>query len=55
MLSPYSRAIQSTIGPAGYFVDPTNVAEYMDKAVFLPYLNNEKEHPKFNQNKKRFL
>ena len=28
--------------------------EYLEKAEFLPYLNNEKDHPKSNSNKKRF-
>lgn len=28
--------------------------EYIDHASFLPYLNNEKDHPKANINKKRF-
>ena len=26
----------------------------MDNSIFLPYLNNEKDHPKANLNKKRF-
>ena len=28
--------------------------EYLEKATFLPYLNNEKDHPKANRNKKKF-
>ena len=43
-LTPYSLVIQSTLGPANYFKDHTNLAEYIDKTSFLPYLNNEIEH-----------
>lgn len=46
--------IQSTLGPANYFRDHTNLSEYIDKATFLPYLNNEKDHPQANKNKKKF-
>jgi palmitoyl-protein thioesterase len=28
--------------------------EYLEKATFLPYLNNEKDHPRANRNKKKF-
>ena len=52
--SPYSLVLQTTIAPAGYFKDHHKLAEYVDKAVFLPYLNNEKDHSKSNYNKKRF-
>ena len=54
LLSPYNMAIQSTIGPSNYFKDHSNLEEYLEKATFLPYLNNEKDHPKANRNKKKF-
>jgi len=46
--------IQSTIGPSNYFKDHNNMGEYLEKATFLPYLNNEKDHPRANRNKKKF-
>jgi hypothetical protein len=52
--SPYSLILQTTIAPAGYFKDHKRLAEYVDKAVYLPFLNNEKDHGKSNLNKKRF-
>ena len=54
LVSPYSKVIQSTIGPSNYFKDHRKLGEYMDNSIFLPYLNNEKDHPKANLNKKRF-
>ena len=46
--------IQNTIGPSGYVKDHTKLDEYIEKATFLPYLNNEKDHPRANMNKKKF-
>ena len=53
-MSPYSTIVQSTIGPSNYFKDHKKFQEYLDKSLFLPYINNEKDHPKANLNKKRF-
>lgn len=54
MLSPYSRIIQGTLGPTNYLRDFKRQEEYLREAALLPYLNNEIEHPKASQNKKRF-
>jgi palmitoyl-protein thioesterase len=54
MVGPYSSFIQWTIGPSNYYRDHNNIIEYTEKAAFLPYLNNEKDHAKSNTNKKRF-
>ena len=43
-----------TIGPAGYFKDHKNRVEYLESATFLPYLNNERDHPNSTKNKRRF-
>ena len=53
-MSVYSYTLQSTIGPANYFKDNKNREDYLAYSVFLPYLNNEKNHPKYNQYKRRF-
>ncbi len=37
----YFSIIQNHIGPAGYFKDPTNFADYSKYCTFLPKLNNE--------------
>ena len=42
------------MGPSNYFKDHTKPQEYLEKSLFLPYINNEKDHPKANLNKKRF-
>jgi palmitoyl-protein thioesterase len=36
----YMGIVQSHLGPAGYFRDPSNMEGYL-KTEFLPYLNNE--------------
>ena len=38
----YTEKVQKSIGPAGYFRNPKNMKEYMEKSVFLPDLNNER-------------
>jgi palmitoyl-protein thioesterase len=49
----YYRFFQAHIGPAGYFRNPKNLSKYLNKSVFLPDLNNERN---FNIVKKeRFL
>lgn len=50
----YFKAAQNMVGPAGYFRDHKHVSEYLKDSVFLPYLNNEKQHDKFVLNKDRF-
>lgn len=54
MLSPYSSVVQSTLGPSNYFRDHKKEPEYLDHSLFLPFLNNEKDHPKAKINRKRF-
>ena len=53
-MSIYSKALQSTIGPSNYFKDHANREDYINYSIFLPYINNEKELPKYNQYKRRF-
>lgn len=50
----YFKAAQNYIGPAGYFRDPSHFSSYLKDSVFLPFLNNEEQHPKFAMNKERF-
>jgi len=38
----YFTYIQDYIGPAGYFRDPSDLKNYLDYSVFLPYVNGEK-------------
>jgi palmitoyl-protein thioesterase len=38
----YFSEIQDMVGPAGYFRDPADIANFMEYSVFLPYLNNIK-------------
>lgn len=40
----YSKAIQKLIGFAGYWHDTLHYDRYLQKACFLPFLNNEKDH-----------
>jgi len=50
----YFKAAQKYIGPAGYFRDPGHMQDYIKDSVFLPYLNNEEHHSKYDLNKQRF-
>ena len=50
----YFKAAQHLIGPAGYFRNPKDMKDYIADSVFLPALNNEKEHPQTAFNKQRF-
>jgi palmitoyl-protein thioesterase len=50
----YFKNIQKVLGPAGYFRDPKHMKDYLEDSVFLPYLNNEKQHDRFDLNKERF-
>jgi palmitoyl-protein thioesterase len=50
----YFKLIQSVIGPAGYFKDPSNYQTYVNYSTFLADLNNEKEEKK-NSHKDRFV
>ena len=50
----YFKLAQNFVGPAGYFRDPKDLKNYLADSVFLPYLNNEKQHPKYELNAKRF-
>ena len=34
--------------------DHTKLDEYVAKSAFLPFLNNERDHPRANKYKKRF-
>lgn len=42
----YEPIIQNEVAPAGFFKSIRLHKEYLDKCIFLPYMNNEKE---FNQ------
>merc|ERR1712224_627030 len=50
----YFKKIQNWVGQAGYFRDPKHYDTYLKESVFLPYLNNEKQHGLFSYNKDRF-
>jgi palmitoyl-protein thioesterase len=41
----YSETDQSQYSFAGYWKDPDRYTTYLEKATFLPELNNEREHP----------
>jgi len=41
----YSAFSQKHLSFAGYWRNPTLLEMYLEKSVYLPYLNNEKEHP----------
>ena len=51
----YFDIVQNDFGPAGYFRDPNDMEKYLKKSVFLPMLNNEKNHEDYNRNKERFV
>ena len=40
----YTHFSQKHISFAGYWRNPTILEIYLDKSVYLPYINNEKEH-----------
>ena len=40
----YTQISQKHISFAGYWRNPTILEIYLDKSVYLPYINNEKEH-----------
>jgi len=40
----YTQFSQKHISFAGYWRNPTILEIYLDKSVYLPYINNEKEH-----------
>ena len=50
----YFKFAQHIIGPAGYFRNPKDMKDYLADSVFLPMLNNEKDHPLSDFNKQRF-
>ncbi|KAJ3225674.1 hypothetical protein HDU78_010581 [Chytriomyces hyalinus] len=39
----YLSWVQNRVIQAQYFKDPTNIARYLEKNIFLPYINNEIE------------
>jgi len=41
----YTQFSQTHISFAGYWRNPSILEIYLDKSVYLPYINNEKEHP----------
>jgi palmitoyl-protein thioesterase len=49
----YTSLCQAYISFAGYWNDSLKHNEYLEKCSILPYLNNEKEHEKYNQFKDR--
>ncbi len=44
----YTAAFQKLLSFAGYWNDSLNHEKYLAECSFLPYLNNEKEHKRFN-------
>ena len=40
--SLYSELAQKHLGPAGYFYDTKDRETYLEKSIFLPDLNNER-------------
>lgn len=42
----YSSYMQNNVSVAGYWRDTTHYQEYLQKSCFLPYYNNEINHPK---------
>lgn len=50
----YFKAAQNFVGPAGYFRAPSHLESYLKDSVFLPFLNNEEQHAKYDLNKERF-
>jgi palmitoyl-protein thioesterase len=54
IFSMYSSLLQKNVGPAGYHRDHSSMENYLAYSAFLPYLNNEKHHANYNQNKRRF-
>ena len=54
IFSMYSSLLQKNVGPAGYHRDHSSMENYLAYSAFLPYLNNEKHHALYNQNKRRF-
>lgn len=54
VLTPYNSILQSVVGPSNYYRDFKRPQEYIDGALYLPELNNEKQHPKMSQYKRRF-
>lgn len=45
----YFDVIQQSVNPAAYWRDPNQLDLFMEKSIFLPYLNNEKA---FSQQRK---
>ena len=39
----YFSIVQNWIGPAGYFRNPSDLVDYVNYSVFLPYVNGEKQ------------
>ena len=46
--------IQKILGPASFFRDFRDKDSYLKYNTFLPYINNEKTHPKMKQYKQKF-
>jgi len=44
----YTEAFQKCLSFAGYWNDSLHYEKYLEKCSFLPYLNNEKEHKRFD-------
>ena len=50
----YSQLLQKTLAPTNIFRDLRQYDNYLKYSVFLPFVNNEVNHPKQNQYKRRF-
>lgn len=46
----YTTLIQDLVGPAGYFVNPKRIKQYIRRSTFLSPVNNEKSvNPQFKE------
>lgn len=50
----FSPLIQSVLAPSNYHKDHEQYEKYLENSLSLPYLNNEKDHPKAKEYKRRF-
>ena len=51
----YTQFSQNHISFAGYWRNPTLLNVYLDKSVYLPYINNEKEHSQRDKYKNNII
>ena len=44
----YNSVLQATLAPTNMYRDTKHYSDYLKSSVFLPMINNEVDHPKFN-------